>query len=182
MTTDASVAAIKYALETDEGLLLLRLWNEGEFETIRREWPDVPEEVFIGADPLHPKTKVVNDVENLDYVCADCGHHQDSMQRKCDKCGSVRMVTKKFAIENFGENYMDCFIKPVIGGTTVHAEIEYTATDGGLIHSDICPPNHSSAHMQSKEYREFVHQCLDEWLDKSNGTGGFYIMQEGYKF
>lgn len=48
----ASVAAIQYALETDEGLEFLRLWNEGDFDAIRDEWEDVPDDVFIGADPL----------------------------------------------------------------------------------------------------------------------------------
>lgn len=34
-------------------MLFLRYWNEGDFDVIRREWPDAPEEVFIGADPLY---------------------------------------------------------------------------------------------------------------------------------
>lgn len=53
---NAAVAAIQFALEADEGLVFLRCWNEGNFAAIRREWPDAPEEVFIGADPLHPAT------------------------------------------------------------------------------------------------------------------------------
>lgn len=55
---DAAVAAIQFALETDEGLEFLRCWNHGDFDVIRREWPDAPESVFIGADPLHPATIV----------------------------------------------------------------------------------------------------------------------------
>lgn len=50
---DAAVAAIQFALETDEGLAFLRCWNEGDFDAIRLEWPDAPEEVFIGADPFY---------------------------------------------------------------------------------------------------------------------------------
>lgn len=45
-------AAIAYALQAEEPLEFLRLWNEGSFDDIRREWPDVPDDVFIGADPL----------------------------------------------------------------------------------------------------------------------------------
>lgn len=57
MTTQhAAVAAIQFALETDQGLEFLRLWNEGEFDAIREDWPEAPESVFIGADPLHPQT------------------------------------------------------------------------------------------------------------------------------
>jgi len=55
---DAAVAAVQFALEADEGLEFLRCWNYGEFDVIRREWPEAPESVFIGADTLHPKTVV----------------------------------------------------------------------------------------------------------------------------
>lgn len=51
----ASTAAIQFALELEdlEDIpAFLSMWNEGEFETIRRAWPDCPDEVFIGADPL----------------------------------------------------------------------------------------------------------------------------------
>ncbi len=52
-TQNAAVAAIQFALETDDGLTFLRCWNEGNFDAIRREWPEAPEAVFVGADPLH---------------------------------------------------------------------------------------------------------------------------------
>lgn len=58
--TNAAVAAIQFALETDDGLNFLRLWNEGEFDILREEWPDAPEDVYIGADPLY---KVTSDSE-----------------------------------------------------------------------------------------------------------------------
>ena len=57
-TQNAAVAAIQFALETDDGLAFLRCWNEGNFDTIRREWPEAPEAVFVVADPLHPATPV----------------------------------------------------------------------------------------------------------------------------
>lgn len=53
---NAAAAAIQFALETDDGLDFLRLWNQGDFDAIRKEWSDAPESVFIGADPLHPAT------------------------------------------------------------------------------------------------------------------------------
>lgn len=52
VANDPAGAAIQFALNDDDGMQFLRLWNEGEFDTIRREWPDAPDEVFIGADPL----------------------------------------------------------------------------------------------------------------------------------
>lgn len=60
---------------------------------------------------------------------------------------------------------------------SVHAEIEYTRPNGENVHSDICPPKCDFNNINLK-YREFLHKCLDEWLDESNGTGGFYIKQE----
>lgn len=52
----AAVAAIAFAIEDDDGKAFLRCWNEGDFEAIRREWPEAPEDVFIGADSLHKTT------------------------------------------------------------------------------------------------------------------------------
>lgn len=57
LANDAAVAAIQFALADDDGMQFLRLWNEGEFDVIRSEWPEAPEEVFIGADPLHKPSK-----------------------------------------------------------------------------------------------------------------------------
>jgi len=50
----------------------------------------------------------------------------------------------------------------------VCAEIRYGATQ-----SDICPPSHSA--MFSDDYRQLLHDCLDEWLDRSGGDGRFFI-------
>jgi len=63
----------------------------------------------------------------------------------------------------------------VLGQITIHAEIEYTNAEGYSVHSDVCPPNCSPTGLQDEEYRKFLHDVLDEWLDKSKGTGGFYI-------
>lgn len=64
----------------------------------------------------------------------------------------------------------------------VHGEIEYLREDGVKVHSDICPPNCNSEGLKDKEYRAYLHRELDEWLDKSNGTCGFYIKSEDYEF
>lgn len=61
---NAAVAAIQFALEDDEGLLFLRYWNEGEFDVLRREWPEAPEEVYIGADPLYQPEENTDDDED----------------------------------------------------------------------------------------------------------------------
>jgi len=55
--SDAAVAAIAFALKDMEGMAFLRCWNEGDFDAIREEWPEAPEEVFIGADTQHIPTK-----------------------------------------------------------------------------------------------------------------------------
>lgn len=52
---DAAVAAIQFALEADEGWIFLRRWSQGDFDICRRDWPEAPEVVHIGADPLYKK-------------------------------------------------------------------------------------------------------------------------------
>lgn len=53
-----AVAAIEYALRhsLDEPMEFLRCWMGGDFDSLREEWNDVPDEVFIGADPLFKRT------------------------------------------------------------------------------------------------------------------------------
>jgi hypothetical protein len=38
------------------------------------------------------------------------------------------------------------------------------------IHSDLC-----SSNLHDSEWRNTLHSALDEWLDKSNGSGCFYV-------
>lgn len=71
--SDASTAAIKFALDThtDGGMEFLRCWFHSDFESIRKEWPEAPEAVFIGADPLTPVdeyTKKVIERARDEYV------------------------------------------------------------------------------------------------------------------
>ena len=62
----------------------------------------------------------------------------------------------------------------------VHAEIEYINSDGNSIHSDICPPDCDFSNI-TEEYKKFLHDCLEEWLIKSGGTGQFYIKAEDFE-
>lgn len=50
---DSAVSAIDFALSDSDGIEFLECWNSGDFESIRREWPEAPKSVFIGADPLY---------------------------------------------------------------------------------------------------------------------------------
>jgi hypothetical protein len=60
-------------------------------------------------------------------------------------------------------------------------EIAYDTNDGN-VHSDICfNCNPKSDHIEITEnYRALVHQCLDEWLNNSNGTGAFWLGNPDY--
>lgn len=52
-------AVISYMLGRgycEEPLEFLRCWNEGNFEVLREEWPDAPEEIYL-ADPLYKGKK-----------------------------------------------------------------------------------------------------------------------------
>ncbi|WP_460410355.1 MULTISPECIES: hypothetical protein [unclassified Pseudomonas] len=44
-----ATAAIQFALRTDDGMRFLRMFDERDFDTIRREWPDAPATIFSGA-------------------------------------------------------------------------------------------------------------------------------------
>lgn len=56
-------------------------------------------------------------------------------------------------------------------------EILYDTPEGG-VHSDIC--HHSGDTPIGPNYRQFLHDCLDEWLNKSNGTGAFWVGDPEY--
>jgi hypothetical protein len=47
-----AVAAIEFALATDEGLTFLDCWLHGDFDAIRREWPECPAAAFDGAEVI----------------------------------------------------------------------------------------------------------------------------------
>jgi len=77
-----AVAAIQYALNTvEEPMEFLRCWNQGDFDGVR-EWPNVPDEVFEGADPLWNKepTKAEPPTRHWDDcpACTGVGY--------CDEC------------------------------------------------------------------------------------------------
>lgn len=44
-------ALLNYVLEnqSEDPMALLRLWREGSFDVIRKEWPDVPKEIYPAA-------------------------------------------------------------------------------------------------------------------------------------
>lgn len=48
-------AVISYMLGkgyTEEPLEFLRCWNEGDFDALRKEWPDAPKEIYY-TDPFY---------------------------------------------------------------------------------------------------------------------------------
>lgn len=55
-------------------------------------------------------------------------------------------------------------------------EIQYETPEGN-VHSDICWHDPAQPHAN---YREFLHKCLDEWLNKAGGTGAFWVGDPDY--
>jgi hypothetical protein len=52
---NAAMAAINFALDhlpKYEIYYFLAYWREGDFEHIRIDYPEAPEEIYIGADPI----------------------------------------------------------------------------------------------------------------------------------
>jgi hypothetical protein len=61
------------------------------------------------------------------------------------------------------------------------SEITYETEDGGNVHSDT---GHGCGSAEGRplteEDRKFYHDLLDEWLNKSNGTGAFWVGDPRY--
>ena len=57
-------------------------------------------------------------------------------------------------------------------------EIAYESNEGP-VHSDIGWRSAYSDELDD-EFRQFLHECLDEWLNKSNGTGAFWVGDSEY--
>lgn len=60
----------------------------------------------------------------------------------------------------------------------VCAGIEYATGKYGRasdVHSDACPLECLPENIENPEWRRFIHDTLDEWLDRSGGTGYFAI-------
>lgn len=55
-------ALIEFLLVAEEPMAFLRCWNEGDFEACRKEWPEAPDAVYIGADTTHPETLPMLDI------------------------------------------------------------------------------------------------------------------------
>lgn len=53
-SNDAAIEAMKFALTADEGMAFLNCWLHGDFDSIRKEWPEAPEVVFKGAEVSRP--------------------------------------------------------------------------------------------------------------------------------
>lgn len=55
-----AVAAIEFALDDEDGMAFLRCWLHGDFDAVRKEWPEAPEAIYIGADPLYSEKQAVS--------------------------------------------------------------------------------------------------------------------------
>ncbi len=101
----AAVEAIQFALETDDSISFLRLWNVGEFDIIRKEWPECPEAVFDGAE-VKPGEVVSFRAKAYSVACPQCEYeHFDLIQDPrgldidCEGCGKTFKVPTYCDIE-----------------------------------------------------------------------------------
>lgn len=103
---NAAIAAIRFAVEHCglEAREFLHLWMYGEFEAIRKEWPECPTDVFIGADPLLDSSHVL--------AVEDANERVKSAERQVQAC----------------LNYGGVFV----GGTHTNQELELVYQQGDL--------------------------------------------------
>lgn len=65
---DPAAAAIAFAVMLEdpfEAHEFLDHWYNGGFPEIRDRWPEAPEDIYIGADPLHPQTVLEDEALTL---------------------------------------------------------------------------------------------------------------------
>lgn len=96
----ASVASIKFALETDEGLAFLKYWHDGDFDDCRRVWPEAPAECYIGADPLFKP-----EVEERSAADPEGTHSTDAVSLHDQLCTELGMRT-----ESTDDELMDALV------------------------------------------------------------------------
>lgn len=97
MSINPAAAAIKYVIEhpCDSPIEFLRCWYYGDFGSIRKEWEDVPDEVFIGADPtVTPNVEV--------------GEHLQRMAKDAARYRWLRDHAEAADWEMFGYQDIDC--------------------------------------------------------------------------
>lgn len=82
-----AIAAINFALssECECSMEFLHCWTHGDFPEIRRDWPEAPEAVFIGADPLHPQTQVGEDADPVESAAVAAIEFSLSYDCECKK-------------------------------------------------------------------------------------------------
>lgn len=89
----AAVAAIAFALQQRD-MEVLRLWYEGEFDQIRREWPEAPAAIFEGADPL--LTAPVVD------VATECGEDAANFRFLANAFDNSKSSTSERILDDLG--------------------------------------------------------------------------------
>ena len=80
---------IKFLLCTDEALVFLRCWNEGNFDACRKEWPEAPSDLYpdtflFQAAPAAQADSVLEDAARLDWL-----EQHDGRYCNIDKVASV---------------------------------------------------------------------------------------------
>ena len=89
-----AIAAIEFALtQGPECRAFLESWLHGDFPEIRRDWPEAPDAVFVGADPMHPGTRISPDLETNS---ATTGAHAQSIDLNAASC-SLRLNAAQIA-------------------------------------------------------------------------------------
>lgn len=87
LSNNPALAVIQYIMDgnnvedNDDAMVFLNYWNEGKFDILRRNWENIPDEVFIGADSQFvPKPRIrigrhINGItlNELEYILNDDG-------------------------------------------------------------------------------------------------------------
>lgn len=86
--SNPAVAAIEYALGLgSDAHDFLNHWVHGDFPEIREAWPEAPEAIYIGADPMHPETRA--------QMAEHVAHHDDIMVDNLAAAMKAKMAAQR---------------------------------------------------------------------------------------
>lgn len=111
---NAAVEAIRFALKTECEMTFLQLWFEGEFDRIRKDWPEAPEDIFPveqkDPEPIGFIWRKKGSTEPYDWKFhADVKQAHDRDILSCTEIKLVYVTSPKQALRIAAERAL-CFI------------------------------------------------------------------------
>ncbi len=148
---------IEFLLHADDALAFLRCWNEGDFGTCRKEWPEAPPtlypDVAPNAAPLQQGEYLPLPKRRRRFLCTKCGSEQckDGTENKphppCNKCNYLGFAEDC----DFNDEEMRAYVDAdrAMRGVAQSAPV---AEDADQPHGFIKPDNDSHVYFYEQDF------------------------------